>query len=250
VTAETSAPPRSIEFERCFNFRDIGGYRGRDERKVRWRRLFRSMTPQYMTDADVARARGLGITLVFDLRGQQMDSGPLGRLPGRRVAYRPRKHVIWTPEGIAAYRKLPAEVQLPQVLDRMGRAFARGFNAMADEEGGTLFHCRLGKDRSGVYAALLLKLLGVSDADIIADYVMSGDASAAAAPLLIEDGGDDPTQSESRVVREPAQGHLIELVLAKLESEYGGPEAYLRKFGVPKHRIQRFIERNLEPEGS
>ena len=81
MTLQTGAPPRIIEFERCFNFRDIGGYAGRDGRRVRWRRLFRSMTPQYMTEADVAKARGLGITLVFDIRGPQATSGPLGEPP-------------------------------------------------------------------------------------------------------------------------------------------------------------------------
>jgi protein tyrosine/serine phosphatase len=249
VTVEADAPPRFIEFERCFNFRDLGGYFGRDGRRVRWRRVFRSMTPQYMSPADLEKARGLGIGLVYDIRGARFQSGPLAGPPVRRVAYRPRLHVAWTPESLQHYRALPAEVQLPQVLDRLGRNFARGAAAMADEDGAVLFHCRLGKDRSGVFAAILLKLLGVSNEDVIADYVLSGDASSAAKPLLLEDGNDDPTQSESRVVREPAQRHLIELVLQKLESEYGGAYAYLRKHSVPKHKLHRLIDRLLEPAG-
>ena len=148
------------------------------------------------------------------------------------------------------YRALPPEVQLPQVLDRLGRNFAKGVAAIADEEGATLFHCRIGKDRSGVFAALLLKLLGVSDEDIIADYLLSGDAASTAKPLVTEDGGDDPTQSEARVVREPATRHLMELTLARLESEYGGAYAYLRHHGVPKYKLERLIERTLEPGGS
>jgi protein-tyrosine phosphatase len=249
VTAQTTTLPRLIEFERCFNCRDLGGYAGRDGRRVRWRRLFRGMTPQYMTPADVAKARDLGIRLVFDIRGWKNSSGPLGAPPGRRVAYRPRRGPIWTPEAIERYRKLPPEVQLPQVLDRLGRNFAKGAAAIADEEGATLFHCRLGKDRSGVFAALLLKLLGVSDEDVIADYLLSGDASATVRPLVTEDG-DDPTQSESRVVREPARRDLIELVLARLQSEYGGAYAYFRRHGVPKHKLDRLIEKTLEPAGS
>jgi protein-tyrosine phosphatase len=250
VTLQADAPARVIEFERCFNFRDLGGYTGRDGRRVRWRRLFRSMTPQYMTPADVKKARDLGISLVYDIRGPRTTSGPLGEPPGRRVTYRPRKGAIWTPEAIKQYRALPAEVQLPQVLDRLGRSFAKGVSTIAGEPGAVLFHCRLGKDRSGVFAALLLKLFGVSDEDVIADYVISGDASAIARPLLTQDGGDDPTQSESRVVREPAQPHLMELVLQKLEAEYGGAYAYLRKHGVPGHKLDRLIERTLEPAGS
>jgi protein-tyrosine phosphatase len=246
VTAGTGAPPRSIEFERCFNFRDLGGYAGRDGRHVRWRRLFRSMTPQYMTTADVAKARDLGIALVFDIRGRQATSGPIGEPPGKRVAYKPRRSVLWTPEALQKYRQQPPEVQLPQVLDRLGRNFARGVTAIADEDAAALFHCRLGKDRSGVLAAVLLKLLGVSDEDVIADYLLSGDAATTAKPLVTEDG-DDPTQSEARVVREPAQRQLMELVLARLESEYGGAYAYLRRHGVPKYKLDRLIARTLEP---
>jgi hypothetical protein len=250
VTAQTTTPPRLIEFERCFNFRDLGGYAGRDGRRVRWRRLFRSMTPEYMSAADVAKARALGITLVYDIRGARNKSGPLGGPPGRRVAYRPRRYMGWTPEALQKYRELPPEIALPQVLDRLGRNYAKGAAAIADEDGAVLFHCRLGKDRSGVFAALLLKLIGVSDEDVIADYVLSGDASATARPLLSIDGKDDPAQNTSRVVREPARRELMEAVLHKLHSEYGGANAYLRRHGVPKYKLDRLIERTLEPAGS
>ncbi|HWC30957.1 MAG TPA: tyrosine-protein phosphatase [Dehalococcoidia bacterium] len=249
MTAEASAPPRFIEFERCFNFRDIGGYVGRDGRRVRWGRLYRSMTPEYMTPADVEKARKLGIGFVFDIRGWLASSGPLGEPPGRRFAHRPRRRTFWTPDMVQAYRQLPPEVQLPQVVDRLGRAFAKAVALMADEESATLFHCRLGKDRSGVFAALLLKLLGVGDEDVIAEYLLSGNAAEIARPLVTEDG-DDPTQSESRVVREPATRHLMELTLARLRDEYGGAYAYLHRHGVPKYKLNRFIERTLEPAGS
>ena len=41
------------------------------------------------------------------------------------------------------------------------------------QHGGILFHCMVGKDRTGVTAALLLSLAGVSEADIIANYMVS-----------------------------------------------------------------------------
>ena len=78
---------RHLSFERCFNFRDLGGYATEDGRRVKWRRLFRSMTPQWMTPADVEEAKALGIELVVDLRGPRDDtSGPLGEPPARRIA--------------------------------------------------------------------------------------------------------------------------------------------------------------------
>jgi protein-tyrosine phosphatase len=40
--------------------------------------------------------------------------------------------------------------------------------------GATLFHCASGKDRTGVMAALLQKIAGVSEESIFADYIASG----------------------------------------------------------------------------
>lgn len=52
-------------------------------------------------------------------------------------------------------------------------AIANIFGAMANSTGGILFHCQEGKDRTGIIAALLLLLAGVSDIDIYADYEIS-----------------------------------------------------------------------------
>lgn len=48
------------------------------------------------------------------------------------------------------------------------RGIIRAVNA---EKGAVLFHCATGKDRAGVVAALLLRLLGADDAAIYADYM-------------------------------------------------------------------------------
>ena len=80
---------RHIPFEGVFNFRDLGGYRTRDGRTVRWRRLFRSDELHLMTNAEVAEARGvLGLTTVIDLRDPKVvaqdGTGPLIKPP---IAY-------------------------------------------------------------------------------------------------------------------------------------------------------------------
>src|SRR5438552_9370655 len=77
---------RFVTFERCLNFRDLGGYAAADGRKVRRGRLYRSMTPQFMTESDVERAiQSLGVRRVLDLRDRpDVDSGPLGRAPNQR----------------------------------------------------------------------------------------------------------------------------------------------------------------------
>ena len=77
-------PDRVLTFEHCFNFRDLGGYAGLDGRPVRWRRLFRSMTPQYMSEADAVAVAELKITLVIDFEGTSTAAQDRCRPPGAR----------------------------------------------------------------------------------------------------------------------------------------------------------------------
>ncbi|GAF41054.1 tyrosine/serine phosphatase [Agrilactobacillus composti DSM 18527 = JCM 14202] len=51
----------------------------------------------------------------------------------------------------------------------------------------TIFHCFAGKDRTGVAAALILKLLGVSDQDILADYLQTNAARKTANAQILAD---------------------------------------------------------------
>ena len=46
-----------IAFDGCRNFRDLGGYATASGSRVRTRGLFRSMTPEFMTERDLERAR-------------------------------------------------------------------------------------------------------------------------------------------------------------------------------------------------
>jgi len=52
------------------NFRDLGGYRTRDGRTVRWGLLYRSGSMHNLTAADYAYLRKLGIRTVCDLRSR------------------------------------------------------------------------------------------------------------------------------------------------------------------------------------
>jgi protein-tyrosine phosphatase len=241
---------RLIDFESCFNFRDLGGYSGLHNRSVRWGRLYRSMTPDHMTAADVAKARSLNIGLVIDLRGgSYQSSGPIGGPPARRIAAGPsflRERDELPPE-VVAFMALPPEDALPRVLAMYGPSFATAVAAMsADPRAGVMFHCRLGKDRTGVFAALLLKLLRVSDADVIEDYMLTAQVEPQMKRLL--GGVEEAAEArEPRVAREPVDRRAIECVLERLESQYGTAYNYFVCHGVAADHLNALIESLLEP---
>src|ERR1700760_528125 len=60
---------RHFDLAGASNFRDLGGYPGRDGRAVRWRRIFRSNHLGHVTSGDIEVLRGLGLKHAFDFRG-------------------------------------------------------------------------------------------------------------------------------------------------------------------------------------
>ena len=57
-----------MQFEACFNFRDLGGYETVDGAHVKWGTVYRSGSLHRLTGTDLARAMELGIATVIDLR--------------------------------------------------------------------------------------------------------------------------------------------------------------------------------------
>jgi protein-tyrosine phosphatase len=242
-----AAPTRHYEFERCFNFRDIGGYEAAEGRTVRWGRLFRSMSPQWMTPADVERARALGIGLVIDLRGpDHPTSGPLGEVPGCRVCVGFKRAEFLAEPEAQAFLDSTAEEGLPRLLDRYAEHFPVAFQALAAADGAGLYHCQLGKDRTGVLSALILKTLEVSDQDVVDDYMYTLEREPKVRDL-IDSVGEAPVFPgiSARFVKEPVQAVAMVAVLHRLKTEFGGAEGYLVAKGVPSEAIAAMRERML-----
>src|SRR5712671_7511530 len=64
-------PARHFNLAGASNFRDLGGYRTRDRRAVRWRQIFRSNHLGHLTEADIEVLRPLGLKSAFDFRGTE-----------------------------------------------------------------------------------------------------------------------------------------------------------------------------------
>src|ERR1700722_967439 len=65
------SPARHFNLAGASNFRDLGGYPGKDGRAVRWRQIFRSNHLGQRTAADIGVLRGLGLRSAFALRGTE-----------------------------------------------------------------------------------------------------------------------------------------------------------------------------------
>jgi protein tyrosine/serine phosphatase len=70
-----------------------------------------------------------------------------------------------TPALVGEWYAGLVEAQAPQL--------ALGVTLVALNEGATVFHCAAGKDRTGVFAAVVLSLVGASAETVSADYAVT-----------------------------------------------------------------------------
>jgi hypothetical protein len=181
VPVADADPSRKLSFEGCFNFRDLGGYPTIDGRTTRWRRLFRADGLSRLTEADMAVLRDLGVVTVIDLR-TVLEADTQGRFPE-------------DVDGVSYYHlpltdTLPGEEESPDwdrpafVAERYRGMLSEGtetvtsaIRLLADPgRQPAVFHCSVGKDRTGVLSGLVLGFLGVPDEVIVDDYALSYEA--------------------------------------------------------------------------
>lgn len=124
----------------------------------------------------------------------------------------------------------------------------RNFELAAECEGCLLYHCFTGKDRTGVFTALLLGVCGVDKIDIIADYSLS---MSCLRPFYDElPGGPYFVDSEGRP--DYARGfyrtapETMERVIEYWEKTYGSITGYVRACGVSDETIRRIREKLIE----
>jgi protein-tyrosine phosphatase len=148
---------------------------------VRSGRLFRSDSLAHVSDADIDHLVGnLGIRTTIDLRHDaEVQEYPLDTLSAAGVHIH---HIpLFDPSRPSMLPDDIATLTLAKIYrDLLENAGARLIDALrvvnAELSEPLVFMCSAGKDRTGVLAALVLGLVGVSDDDIVADYAATGKA--------------------------------------------------------------------------
>jgi hypothetical protein len=132
-------------------------------------------------------------------------------------------------------------------LEIGGDAIAESFEILAASHGGAVvFHCAAGKDRTGVVAALLLEVLGVSDDDIVADYALTDHALPSILARLAQDPAHAAAMSQIPDSRRMVRPEVMRGFLQLLDDRYGGARPWLEKAGVSPESIELLRSRLLD----
>jgi len=245
--ASANEATRALAWDACLNARDLGGLATTDGRRVRRGALVRSDQLCRLSEGGRAALLGHGVRTVIDLRNPaeaHQDPDPTLREQGVDHCLIPQQDdQLWRqPEWVARTRSERDALVLDQRAEHIA-AMARAVAHAAP--GGVLIHCLAGKDRTGIAVALLLGLVGVSDADIAADYALSETSLAAELEATLAAAPDDAARE--RIVRSyDARAETMLATLTHLRTRHGGAEAYLTRAGLSDADIERIRARLLE----
>jgi protein-tyrosine phosphatase len=238
---------RRLPLEGATNFRDLGGYRTSNGLYVRWGMVYRSNHLVNLTAHDYKYLASLGIRLVCDVRtpAERMRAPThwMGQVPEFLSAPigQDRDGTITAEEDLKnRLASLAAESKSePQGYDRYAIDYAPQYRTilrrLAAGDLPAVEHCSSGKDRTGVFAAILLTALGVPREVVIQDYVLTGTYMLAAdsiertaADLRSILGLSQPLDASTVRTLMTTKPEKMEATLDSINRTYGSFDNYLR----------------------
>lgn len=263
--------PIWIDLDGLANMRDLGGTPTQDGGTVQPGRLIRSDNLQTLSANDVAElVEHRGVSDIVDLRSdvevEMTGPGPLAEVSSlthhHHSLFRSKKQaqeaindalvLPWRDDERRAQdrergeRNHWASHYLGYLADRPD-SVAAALKVVADADGAAVVHCAAGKDRTGTVIALALSVAGVSDEDIVADYLATTERIEAVVARLSE----MPAYAENLQGR-PMSQHVpdpeaMPRVLAAVREQAGSVEGWLLQQGWTQDDVERLRRRLTDP---
>jgi protein-tyrosine phosphatase len=229
-----------LPLKKAYNVRDLGGYACRDG-VTAFRRFVRADGLENLDEGDIAFLKEYGVKTVIDLRSA--DELALWPDPPALTAFADCINIpliMGNALDDSRFADVPpgrflAEYYL-DILKNSQQAVRAVIETIASaREGGVLFHCVVGKDRTGTIAALLLGLVGVSTADILSNYEVTYTFIRQNSALMAQNA-----QSPIEHMYSPRDN--LEAGLEHINT-FGGISDYLEEIGVKPETLERVRNR-------
>jgi protein-tyrosine phosphatase len=241
---------RHLEWDGCLNVRDLGGVALEDGGETQYGVLVRADNIRRLTENGWRSLAAHGVVRIVDLRWpEELDEDPprdvdidvvhislLGELDPNFTDDIRDYMAVDDPAGYWA-----------TAYTRIFRAFAPNFAhalaAIADApDGAVVFHCAGGKDRTGLVAALVLRLAGAPIDAVALDYSLSA-ARRAGSPDSWVEAAPDEAERARRQFMQHTPAEAMQRALEQLECDFGSVEAYVLQAGVDESRVERLRRR-------
>lgn len=237
-----------INLTNAFNVRDLGGYSTTNSAVIKKYRLIRGSYLSSLDFADQQKLYNYGVRIIIDLRTpREIQKYPDHFNPSTKYIKIP---VLSAEMGDSVVRKLVFQGKFPNrdagyqhmlrlycqliVNPEAQQAYRHFLHTLAQvgEIGGILFHCSTGKDRTGIAAFIILRLLGVDPAVICQDYLLTNQLSALRINKRMNEARQvsaDPAYLKSIFDISTVQPVYYQFAEAVIKYLYGGFDNYLHK---------------------
>jgi protein-tyrosine phosphatase len=231
---------RHLDWDGCFNVRDLGGLPAVDGRRTRRGAVVRADAVDRLTSRGWEALRAYGVRTIIDLRNDDERRPDVAPRPADVATVHLALDGIEDREFWDHWKEQAPPLYYGPFLGRFSGRVVDVMAAVANARpGGVLIHCVGGRDRTGLVAMLLLALAGVSPEDIADDHALSAERLVA---MYAQSGEADQgalidgfLEREGTTARE-----LILTTLASLDVE-----GYLRAAGLGDGDLAAVRERLL-----
>jgi hypothetical protein len=240
---------RWVDIDGLHNVRDLGGVPLADGGTTAFGVVLRGETVVHLTAAGADTFRSLGVRHVLDLREpseRDLDGdGPLEAAYQRSDVLHelvPLVHasVLDDPIGRVSEASAVGD-QYATYLHNGGFRLADALARTAWSRCALYVHCAVGKDRTGIVSALLLKLAGADDDAVVEDYLMTAERLV---PVLMRLGARPAyphLAAPDWAAQQPSE-EAMRLFLGHLRAR-GGAAHWLLDHGVDSETLALLVGR-------
>lgn len=245
------------------NFRDLGGLKCADGRKIKSGMIFRSPVLNTENQSDIDFLESLNLDCIIDFRSEEeikerpdptlknCEYIPVPAFDGRKY-----KYIVVTKMGklrcITLKGKRMGELKQNKLDSYMEMPFSPAYNKIfeAMDEGKKFdFHCTEGKDRTGIAAFLIELALGRDEAEIRKEYLLSNKYRPNKDRSWLKYIGVPKSLIADIAFCESTHDELLDLSEKMILEKYESFDEYLEKeFGITEERRNKWREIYLEKE--
>ncbi|MBD7911663.1 MULTISPECIES: tyrosine-protein phosphatase [Clostridium] len=251
-----------LPFEGIHHFRDIGGYKSEDGRRVKWNTFYRSDKLSSLTASDIRYIKNLNIKTILDFRSlREVRESP-------DIAIKGIEYINLS--AMSVMDKIEDDFDMMSIFsndiasEEIEKILVKGYSSMCfnnpafrelvyclenEKRLPIVFHCSAGKDRTGFAAALILSILGVPEETIMDDYLKTNFYRKEINKKII-------SKIQERIINKDrikllkymleVKRELLEASFESIRNRYGNIDNYLEKeYGLTRKKRKELKNRLL-----